>query len=107
MRKFAAIVVISGIGLSGALSGCGTLSSGGISLGQGEGLYVRDLRTGRVQLIEGPCQFMLEAWQELHEKRLSPEAEAILANEVNSRLQPAAEQTHVKVSGSPTALPDR
>ncbi len=52
-----------------------------ISLGQGEGLYVRDLRTGRVQLIEGPCQFMLEAWQELHEKRLSPDAEAILARQ--------------------------
>ncbi len=52
-----------------------------ISLGQGEGLYVRDLRTGRVQLIEGPCQFMLDAWQELHEKRLSPEAEAILSSQ--------------------------
>lgn len=49
-----------------------------LSLGQGEGLYVRDLRTGKVMLVEGPCQFMPEAHQELHEKRLSPDAEAIL-----------------------------
>jgi major vault protein len=64
-----------------------------ISLGQGEGLYVRDLRSGQVQLIEGPCQFMLEAWQELHEKHLSAEAEAILNEEVSSS------------GGSPPALP--
>ncbi len=48
------------------------------SLGQGEGLYVRDLRTGKVELVEGPCQFWPEAYQELHEKRLSPDAEALL-----------------------------
>jgi major vault protein len=52
-----------------------------ISLGQGEGLYVRDLRSGQVKLVEGPCQFMLEAHQGLHEKRLSPEAEAVLQGE--------------------------
>jgi major vault protein len=70
-----------------------------VSLGQGEGLYVRDLRTGQVHLVEGPCQFMLEAWQELHEKRLSPEAEAILA-----RLdEPGG--TGPKPSGTPAALP--
>jgi major vault protein len=75
-----------------------------ISLGQGEGLYVRDLRTGRVQLIEGPCQFMLDAWQELHEKRLSSEAEAILSHQ---DYQPeAARQTMLRVSGSPPALPE-
>ncbi len=49
-----------------------------LSLGQGEGLYVRDLRSGKVSLVQGPCQFMPEAHQELHEKRLSPEAEALL-----------------------------
>ncbi|MHB8874528.1 MAG: hypothetical protein ACYC8T_12640, partial [Myxococcaceae bacterium] len=49
-----------------------------LSLGQGEGLYVRDLKSGNVSLVQGPCQFMPEAHQELHEKRLSPEAEAIL-----------------------------
>jgi len=47
-----------------------------LSLGQGEGLYVRDLRSGKVSLVQGPCQFMPEAHQELHEKRLSPDAEA-------------------------------
>ncbi|RKG78953.1 hypothetical protein D7W79_11565 [Corallococcus exercitus] len=49
-----------------------------LSLGQGEGLYVRDLRSGKVSLVQGPCQFMPEAHQELHEKRLSPDAEALL-----------------------------
>ncbi len=49
-----------------------------LSLGQGEGLYVRDLRSGKVSLVQGPCQFMPEAHQELHEKRLSAEAEALL-----------------------------
>lgn len=49
-----------------------------LSLGQSEGLYVRDLRSGKVSLVQGPCQFMPEAHQELHEKRLSPEAEALL-----------------------------
>jgi major vault protein len=49
-----------------------------LSLGQGEGLYVRDLRSGKVTLVQGPCQFMPEAHQELHEKRLSPDAEALL-----------------------------
>jgi major vault protein len=49
-----------------------------LSLGQGEGLYVRDLRSGKVSLVQGPCQFMPEAHQELHEKRLSQEAEALL-----------------------------
>lgn len=49
-----------------------------MSLGQGEGLYVRDLKSGKVSLVQGPCQFMPEAHQELHEKRLSPDAEAIL-----------------------------
>jgi major vault protein len=52
-----------------------------LSLGQGEGLYVRDLRSGRVNLVEGPCQFLPEAHQELHEKRLSPDAEALLGLE--------------------------
>ncbi|HYH97208.1 hypothetical protein [Hyalangium sp.] len=49
-----------------------------LSLGQGEGLYVRDLRSGKVSLVQGPCQFMPEAHQELHEKRLSADAEALL-----------------------------
>ncbi|RKH11877.1 hypothetical protein D7V97_10050 [Corallococcus sp. CA053C] len=49
-----------------------------LSLGQGEGLYVRDLRSGKVSLVQGPCQFMPEAHQELHEKRLSQDAEALL-----------------------------
>jgi len=67
-----------------------------ISLGQGEGLYVRDLRTGRVQLVEGPCQFLLEAWQELHEKRLSPEAEAILAQQADPTNDPALPKDHTR-----------
>ncbi|HEY0093493.1 MAG TPA: hypothetical protein VGB96_04180, partial [Archangium sp.] len=49
-----------------------------LSLGQGEGLYVRDLRSGKVSLVQGPCQFMPEAHQELHEKRLSADAEVLL-----------------------------
>jgi len=49
-----------------------------LSLGQGEGLYVRDLKVGNVSLVQGPCQFMPEAHQELHEKRLSSDAEGIL-----------------------------
>jgi major vault protein len=71
-----------------------------LSLGQGEGLYVRDLRTGKVMLVEGPCQFMPEAYQELHEKRLSPEAEAILG----LLPPPSGAATGHKPTGSPPAL---
>ena len=52
--------------------------SSALSLGQGEGLYVRDLRSGKVSLVQGPCHFMPEAHQELHEKRLSADAEVLL-----------------------------
>ncbi|RKH65752.1 hypothetical protein [Corallococcus aberystwythensis] len=65
-----------------------------LSLGQGEGLYVRDLRSGKVSLIQGPCQFMPEAHQELHEKRLSPDAEALLG--LTPPLPPPADAKEVR-----------
>ena len=50
---------------------------------------MRDLRSGKVSLVQGPCQFMPEAHQELHEKRLSPDAEALLG------LSPPAQGPHL------------
>jgi major vault protein len=70
-----------------------------LSLGQGEGLYVRDLRSGKVSLVQGPCQFMPEAHQELHEKRLSPEAEALLG------LAPPAASQLAAVDGKEAKAP--
>ncbi|RKG90044.1 hypothetical protein [Corallococcus terminator] len=74
-----------------------------LSLGQGEGLYVRDLRSGKVTLVQGPCQFMPEAHQELHEKRLSPEAEALLG------LSPPPAPTEAKDvrAPRPTSAPEK
>ncbi|HEX8437179.1 hypothetical protein [Archangium sp.] len=70
-----------------------------LSLGQGEGLYVRDLRSGKVSLVQGPCQFMPEAHQELHEKRLSPDAEALLG------LAPALAAVEGKDAKAPRPVP--
>jgi len=72
-----------------------------MSLGQGEGLYVRDLKSGKVSLVQGPCQFMPEAHQELHEKRLSADAEAILG------LAPAPAVQAVDPKAQPRPAPDR
>ena len=72
-----------------------------LSLGQGEGLYVRDLRSGKVSLVQGPCQFMPEAHQELHEKRLSSEAEALLG------LAPPPQGPHLTTVDAKDAKPSR
>lgn len=50
-----------------------------ISLDQEEGIYIKDLKTGKIQLIKGPTQFMLDAHQEFYEKKLTPMAEKILS----------------------------
>eukprot|EP01063_Lacrimia_lanifica_P017604 TRINITY_DN24652_c0_g1_i1.p1 TRINITY_DN24652_c0_g1~~TRINITY_DN24652_c0_g1_i1.p1 ORF type:complete len:909 (+),score=440.57 TRINITY_DN24652_c0_g1_i1:56-2728(+) len=43
-----------------------------------EGVYVRDLKTGTVRAQMGPCSYMLESTEELWEKNLSPNVEALL-----------------------------
>lgn len=52
-----------------------------ISLGQGEGIYVKNLKSGKIKLIVGPTQFMLEAFQEFYEKKLPSIVESALSKE--------------------------
>ncbi|XP_062457007.1 major vault protein, partial [Rhea pennata] len=49
-----------------------------VALGEGEGIYVRDIRTGKVRAVVGQT-YMLTATEELWEKELAPGVEALLA----------------------------
>ncbi|XP_064355578.1 major vault protein [Dromaius novaehollandiae] len=49
-----------------------------VALGDGEGIYVRDVRTGKVRAVVGQT-YLLTATEELWEKELPPGVEALLA----------------------------
>ncbi len=49
-----------------------------IPLSENEGIYVRDLHTGEVSLIRGPCTFLLGEHQSFWEKIMDPEVEKLL-----------------------------
>uniref|UniRef100_A0A8C6YJN3 Major vault protein n=1 Tax=Nothoprocta perdicaria TaxID=30464 RepID=A0A8C6YJN3_NOTPE len=49
-----------------------------VALGDGEGIYVRDMRTGKVRAVLAQT-YMLTATEELWEKELAPGVEALLA----------------------------
>ncbi|NXV72119.1 MVP protein, partial [Atlantisia rogersi] len=49
-----------------------------VALGDNEGIYVRDIRTGKVRVVTGQTYMLTEA-EELWEKELSPGVEALLA----------------------------
>lgn len=53
-------------------------------LSEGEGLYVRNTMTGEVRAVMGPCSYMLGAYEERWEKKLSPDVELNLLRQFNS-----------------------
>eukprot|EP00796_Vickermania_ingenoplastis_P005075 gene5075-3661_t len=53
-------------------------------LSEGEGLYVRNTMSGEVRAVMGPCSYMLDAYEELWEKKLSPDVELNLQRQFNS-----------------------
>ncbi|GFO34278.1 major vault protein [Plakobranchus ocellatus] len=50
-----------------------------IPLNKNDGIYVQNLRTGKVRLVMGPCAYRLTATEELWEKKLSKETEELLS----------------------------
>jgi len=55
-----------------------------IPLDENEGIYVRDIKTGRVRTVTGES-YMLKPYEELWEKELSDTVEQLLAKEVSRR----------------------
>lgn len=53
-------------------------------IGEGEGIYVRHTLTGEVRAVMGPCSYMLDAYEELWEKQLTPDIEMNLLRQFNS-----------------------
>lgn len=53
-------------------------------LSEGEGLYVRNTITGAVRAVMGPCSYMLDAYEERWEKKISPNVEMNLMRQFNS-----------------------
>ncbi|XP_033098795.1 major vault protein-like [Anneissia japonica] len=51
-----------------------------ISLAENEGIYIRHLQTGKIRAVMGPQSYLLEEYEELWEKELSPLVEEILRN---------------------------
>ena len=49
-----------------------------IPLNKNEGRYVRDVQTGKVRAVMGPQAYLLQAFEELYEKPLTPLVEEIL-----------------------------
>ena len=49
-----------------------------IPLGENEGIYVRNLTTGKVRLERGPQSFLLSYNEELWSKKLSPTIERLI-----------------------------
>ncbi|XP_025908132.1 major vault protein, partial [Nothoprocta perdicaria] len=68
-----------------------------VALGDGEGIYVRDMRTGKVRAVLAQT-YMLTATEELWEKELAPGVEALLARPRDPRGQ------HFEVPEDPAEL---
>lgn len=49
-----------------------------IPLNENEGLYVRDIQSGKVRSILGPQSYMLQANEELYSKELEPLTDDLL-----------------------------
>lgn len=49
-----------------------------IPLNENEGIYVRDIQTGKVRSIMGPQSYMLQANEELNAKELEPLTDDVL-----------------------------
>jgi len=50
-----------------------------LSLGEGEGCYLKDWRSGEVRLVSGPKEVMLEPYEQLFDKKLSRIEELTIA----------------------------
>lgn len=71
-------------------------------LSEGEGLYVRNTVTGEVRAVMGPCSYMLGAYEELWEKKLSPDVEMNLLRQFNSHAAYMDSTTAGKLTGKTT-----
>lgn len=49
-----------------------------IPLSENEGVYIRELKSGEVKLVKGPCTFLLGENETFWEKVMEPDAEKIL-----------------------------
>lgn len=49
-----------------------------LPLNENEGVYVRDVQTGKVRSVMGPQSYMLQANEELYAKELEPLVEDLL-----------------------------
>lgn len=47
-------------------------------LAENEGIYVRDLQSGQVNLVKGPQTYLLNEFEELWNKNLDPQVEQLL-----------------------------
>ncbi|XP_068779312.1 major vault protein [Struthio camelus] len=73
-----------------------------VALGEGEGIYVRDVRTGKVRAVVGQT-YMLTATEELWEKELAPGVEALLA----ASRDPLVQRGDGEGDGAPAGPRDR
>ncbi|ORC92993.1 major vault protein [Trypanosoma theileri] len=55
-----------------------------VVLNDGEGIYVRNIATGLVRAVNGPIAYMLDAMEELWEKKLSRDVEMCLSQQLLS-----------------------
>ena len=49
-----------------------------LPLNENEGIYVRDIQTGKVRSVIGPQSYMLQANEDLYSKELEPLVENLL-----------------------------